>query len=690
MGKTDPEQNRAQTLKSMGNDAFSNGEFAEAARYFTECISLDDSDHVFYSNRSACHAGMKHFAQALEDARECVRIAPKWTKGYRRLAIAQAGLEDYASAKKTYEQALVFEPDNELLAEGLAEVKAALMASKRKQVEQAVAEAQKPAASPEDTVVIRIDLGTTFSCVSVWRNGKVDVLPNEQGARTTPSFVAFTEDGERLVGQPAKSQAPRNATRTLYNIKRLIGQSFADSREEIKRMPFTVSEDPKTSNPVVEIEHSGSTHKFAPEAISAMVLEKMKATAEQNLGHPVKRAVITVPAYFNDAQRRSTKTAGAIAGLEVERIINEPTAAALAYGLDKQGEGTVLVFDLGGGTFDVSLLHIENGMFQVLATAGDTHLGGEDFDMNLQEHLREEFKKKNGSDLFTTQRSIRQLRNACERAKCMLSASVTTTLELEVGGEELCTKVSRATFEMLNAKLFERCLVAVKRVLDDAKVDKAAVDEVVLVGGSTRIPKVQELLQEFFDGKQLCKSVNPDEAVAYGAAVQAAILSGVRDESMQQLILVDVTPLTLGIGTEGRAMAKIVPRNTTIPCTRTKDFTTVEDFQTVVDIPVYEGERACTDGNHLLGEFKISGIERAKQGVAKIDVTFDINANGLLTVTARDRVTGVVADIRIENDRGRPAPEEVERMVREAEEMRAEDERRVQEAEAELHEDDDE
>jgi L1 cell adhesion molecule like protein len=412
----------------------------------------------------------------------------------------------------------------------------------------------------------------------------------------------------------------------------------------------------------------------------------MKNTAEANLGHEVKRAVITVPAYFNDAQRRATQTAAAIAGLKVERIINEPTAAALAYGLDKQSEGNVLVFDLGGGTFDVSLLQIEGGVFKVLSTAGDTHLGGEDFDAAMQDHMVGVLKKQNGGkDIISdNSRALRQLRNACERAKRMLSSTVSADVEVSVGGEDLSASISRATFEKLNAPLFEKCLNSVKRVLDDAKVNKDAIDQIVLVGGSTRIPKVQELLQEFFNGKPLCKSVNPDEAVAYGAAVQGAVLSGIRDETMNSLILVDVNPLTLGIETEGRVFAKVVPRNTSVPCNRTREFTTVEDYQPSVDVKVYEGERSITDGNHLLGEFVISGIERAKKGVPKIDVTFQINVSGLLTVTACDQATGAKANITIENDIGRHSQEEVDRMIAEAERLREEDASRVKEVEEEL------
>lgn len=541
----------------------------------------------------------------------------------------------------------------------------------------------------EESTVVGIDLGTTYSCVSVWRNGAVEVLANTEGERTTPSWVAFTEDGERLVGQQAKTQAARNSSKTLFNIKRIIGQTYSDCLSEIKQLPFTVKEDRSSGMPLIEVEYGGKVHNFTPEQISAMVLEKVKASAEVALGHPIKKAVVTVPAYFNDAQRRSTKIAGAIAGLEVERIINEPTAAALAYGLDKKGQGTILIFDLGGGTFDVSLLRIEEGIFKVLSTAGDTHLGGEDFDYALQEHVREQLRAKQGSggDLFSDNpKALRQLRSQCEKAKRALSSSTSAMVEVSVGGREWEFEVTRSTFEKLNEKLFEKCLASVRRVLEDGKVSKDNVDEIVLVGGSTRIPKVQQLLSEMFSGKALCKSVNPDEAVAYGAAVQGAILSGIRDKSMMQLVLLDVIPLTMGIETEGRVFAKVVPRNTAVPCSKTREFTTVEDYQEEMDIAVYEGERGCTDGNHLLGKFQISGIERAKQGVAKVEVSFHINANGLLTVAAKDRVTGAAAKTTIK-DRTRHSDADVERMIQEAAKMRLEDERRAREVEGEQEED---
>mmetsp|Transcript_10845 Transcript_10845/g.19313 ORF Transcript_10845/g.19313 Transcript_10845/m.19313 type:complete len:702 (-) Transcript_10845:388-2493(-) len=689
----------AENAKKAGNKAYAAKDYAAALAHFSEAISLNDSDYIYYSNRSACRAQMKDIDGSLEDAKKCVSLAPEWAKGYARLGAAYYSAGELRKSLKAYEDGLKIDPKLKQLTDGHKLTQKALAAKQseiaeniRYAKEDAVKKAsgnqanQQPAAAAGGTegTIIGIDLGTTFSCVSVWKDGRVQVLPNAIGERTSPSYVAFTEEGERLIGQPAKAQAARNPSRTMYNVKRIIGQTFNESESEIKRFPFEVVNN--GGKPQIKIDVDGKEQRFAPEEVSAMVLELMKKTAEANLGYKVERAVITVPAYFNDAQRRSTQTAAAIAGLKVERIINEPTAAALAYGLDKQSEGSVLVFDLGGGTFDVSLLQIEGGVFKVLATAGDTHLGGEDFDAAMQEHMVGVFKKQNGGKdiIGDNARTLRQLRNACERAKRMLSSSVSADVEITVGGEEYCASISRATFEKLNSQLFERCLTSVKRVLEDARVSKENVDQIVLVGGSTRIPKVQELLQDYFSGKALCKSVNPDEAVAYGAAVQGAVLSGVRDQAMNSLILVDVNPLTLGIETEGRVFAKVVPRNTSVPCSRTREFTTVEDYQPSVDVKVYEGERSITDGNHLLGEFMISGIQRAKKGEPKIDVTFEINVSGLLTVTAQDQVTGAKANVVIENDAGRHNPEDVERMIAEAERLREEDDKRVKEVEDEL------
>jgi L1 cell adhesion molecule like protein len=553
------------------------------------------------------------------------------------------------------------------------------------------------AMAPEDRYVVGIDLGTTYSCVSVWKDGEAQVLANSEGDRTTPSWVAFTDDG-RLVGDSAKRQAAQNTKRTLFNVKRIIGRQFAECAEEVKIMPFKVKEDKSSGKPIIEVEVDDEPKDFTPEQISAMVLEKMKKTAEVALGRPIKKAVITVPAYFNDAQRRQTKDAGAIAGLDVLRIINEPTAAALAYGLDKKGtedgvEGAevsrvakkqnILVFDLGGGTFDVSLLNIEDGVFKVLSTAGDTHLGGEDFDTKLAEDVAAQHLKKSGEDIFTgDDKAQRKLRTACERAKRMLSSSTGATIEAFIGDHEINMPYTRARFEKVCEPLFLRCLESVKRVLDDAKMKKTEIDEIVLVGGSTRVPRVQTILSDYFDGKALCKSVHPDEAVAFGAAVQGAILSGARDSATSNLLLVDVIPLSLGIECEGKAFAKVVPRNTPVPCKKKQEFSTVQDYQQEIDVRIFEGERSNTDGNHLLGEFQIEGIERAKAGEPKIDVIFEVNTNGLLTVIARDQVTGANAEVKLQHDRGRLTPEEIARMCAEAEAMRAEDERAEREFEA--------
>mmetsp|Transcript_2139 Transcript_2139/g.4884 ORF Transcript_2139/g.4884 Transcript_2139/m.4884 type:complete len:564 (-) Transcript_2139:396-2087(-) len=466
---------------------------------------------------------------------------------------------------------------------------------------------------PGETVV-GIDLGTTYSCVGVWRNGGVDILMNAEGELTTPSWVAFTDEG-RLVGAAAKRQASKNPARTLFNIKRIIGREYGDCSSDLKRMPFDVKEG-KGKKPIVcvDVEGKGKKSEFLPEQISAMVLEHMKEIAEKALKKPVKKAVITVPAYFNDMQRRLTKDAGAIAGLEVLRIINEPTAAALSYGLQNKRDGHVLVFDLGGGTFDVSLLKIEDGLFRVLATSGDTHLGGEDFDIALTEWAVKEHKAQSKLNLFENDSALRKLRSACEKAKRVLSRQEKTHIEFYVGGEEVLIPISRKKFNQINERTFQRCMRSVKQVLKDAKVKKEAVSDVVLVGGSTRVPRVREILSEYFGGKSLCCSINPDEAVAYGAAVQGAILGGVQNPTCRSLLLVDVIPISLGVGCEGNQFAVVVPRNTAVPCKKTKEFTTVENFQTSIDIPIYEGERQNCSGNHLLGEFTITGIERAKKG----------------------------------------------------------------------------
>lgn len=525
--------------------------------------------------------------------------------------------------------------------------------------------------------VIGIDLGTTFSVVGVYKNGKVEIIANDQGNRITPSVVSFLETGERLIGESAKNQASLNPTNTVYDSKRLIGKEFQEEnlQEDLKLLPFKVVN--QHGKPVIELNVKGEKKLFSPEEVSSMVLTKMKEIAESYLGKKVKKAVITVPAYFNNAQRKATVEAGKIAGLEVMRVLNEPTAAAIAYGFhNEQKDKHILVFDLGGGTFDVSLLNIDDGVFEVLATSGDTHLGGEDFDQRVMKFLISEFKKQTGQDCSSDKKSLQKLRRESEKAKILLSQSHEARIEIEAlyKGLDFSYKLSRAKFEELNDDLFKKTIVPVETVLRDAKIPKTKIDEIVLVGGSSRIPKIQQLLKELFNGKEPTKGINPDEAVAYGAAIQAASLNGDKDMQLKEFVVINVTPLSLGIETVGGVMTKIIERNQQVPTTKKQVFSTYQDSQPAVSIRIFEGERALTKDNNLLGQFDLTGIPPAPRGVPQIEVSFSVDGDGILNVEAKDLGTSNSKNIQIKNTNSR-SQEELDKMINEAQKYAEEDQK---------------
>ncbi|RHY27435.1 hypothetical protein DYB32_006778 [Aphanomyces invadans] len=688
--------------KTRGNTAYSAGDFNLAIKEFTTAIAYEPHNNAYYSNRSAAYLNNGNAAAALQDANKCIEIDPKWAKGYARLGAAYFFVKSYEKAITAYTKGLSLDKGNKQLQAGLTQAQAALQVLeeelsgvemddatrklRRLEIEEKInkarAEREESAKRAERgfSEVIGIDLGTTYSCVGVWKDGQVEIIANSEGNRTTPSWVAFNET-ERLIGEAAKLQAASNATNTVFDAKRIIGRNFSDPivKKDAAHFPFKISKG-EGDKPLIQVTFRGEDKSFTPEEISSMVLTRMKETAENFLGQEIKQAVVTVPAYFNDQQRQSTKDAGAIAGLDVKRIINEPTAAALAYGLDTnagaEGKSNILIFDLGGGTFDVSILSIENGIFEVKATGGDTHLGGEDFDSNMVDFLVTEFKRKNRNlDPTSSARSMRRLRTACESAKRMLSTTTSATIEVDAlfEGVDFSSTMTRAKFESLNEECFKRTEETVLKVLQDANMEPDQISELVLVGGSTRIPKVQTMLSNLFGGKELSKSINPDEAVAYGAAVQGAILSGIRNDATNSLLLVDVTPLSLGIELVGKVMSVLIKRNTAIPVKKTRIYTTEEDFQTSEKVVIYEGERASVVDNNKLGEFEITGIERAKRGEPKLEVTFEIDANGILHVSCKDKKTGAKNQTTISNNRGRLSQEDIDRMVDEAEKYKKAD-----------------
>jgi len=686
-------------LKAKGNALVKEGKYEDARSAFSVAIDrAPDELHLYFSNRSLCNLHLGDAESAEADARRAIEQKPAWAKGHARLGNALAAAGRHAEAVKAFAAGLAHDPTSAALIDGIKLSSSTpegtplgpAAAATPPQPQQQQQQQQQPTTVPEpaagggdgDDVVVGIDLGTTYSAVSVVRPGagRVEMIPNSNGAHTTASWVAFAkEDGTRLVGDAAKNQAASNPGNTVNDAKRLIGRAFSESavQADAKHLSCRVEEGP-SGKPMIAVEVCGEKRSFAPEQISAMVLEQLKADAEAFLGQAVKRAVITVPAHFNDAQRQATKDAGTIAGLDVLRIINEPTAAAIAYGLDKarggKAERNVLIFDLGGGTFDVSVLAMEGGIFEVKATGGDTRLGGEDFDAATTKWLEQQFLKSHPGVAIDA-RGRRRLIAAAERAKRHLSSQTTAEVEIEAfsDGHDLKVPLSRAKFESINAAFFSSCIDTVKKVLKDSGLAKEEIDEVVLVGGSTRVPKIRSLLSDYFGGKQLCSSINPDEAVAYGAAVQAGVLSGglaaaggALAKASTGLVLMDVVPLSLGIETTGKVMATIVKRNTPIPCRRVDTFTTEEDGQTAIDVAIFEGERASTDACSKLGEFTITGIERAKRGEPQIEVSMDIDANGILSVSAKDKTTGAKASTTIAATASRNSNEDVARMVEEA------------------------